>query len=85
MRIGALIRALGGPTVVSNVLGIGVQAVSNWSMRGSIPREHHLALWRLATSQKVPWTPPDATGLILVPVTDDTAASPSARRHEKAA
>jgi hypothetical protein len=72
MEIGTLIKALGGPSVVAADLGMRLSAVGNWTMRNAIPREHHLAVWRLATTKKVPWTPPDATGLVLVPAAVET-------------
>jgi len=53
----ALIRALGGPTVVSDLCGVGPSAVCNWPSRG-IPAEHHLTLWRAAVAASVEWTPP---------------------------
>lgn len=73
MRIRALIKALGGPTLVSAELGLGLAQVGNWSFRDVIPREHHIAVWRLATAKNVPWTPPDAEGLMLVPAPAEAA------------
>ena len=64
-----LIRRLGGPTAVAADLGLRTQAVGNWVMRGSVPREHHLAVWSLALRQGVDWRPPlaEAEDLLLVP------------------
>lgn len=67
MQTGVVIKALGGPTAIAKMLGLSVPAVGNWTMRDEIPREHHLALWRLAMAKNVAWTPPDAVGLVLVP------------------
>lgn len=61
-----IVRALGGPSAVAAELHLGVSAVSNWSKREAIPREHHLRLWRLAQERGIDWTPPDATGLNLI-------------------
>lgn len=43
--IDELVEALGGPVKVGDWLGIGKQAVSNWSMRGYIPPAWHLRLF----------------------------------------
>lgn len=67
MRIRALIKALGGPTFVATELGLRLATVGNWNLRNAIPPEHHIAVWRLAIAKGVHWTPPDATGLALVP------------------
>jgi hypothetical protein len=67
MDTGELIEALGGPTVVAADLGFRIARVGNWTMRGAIPREHHLAVWRVAMRKNVAWTPPDADGLVLAP------------------
>jgi hypothetical protein len=93
MTTGDLIRSLGGPTSVAAALGLRVQAVGNWTMRGAIPRRHHLSVWRLATKKRVAWTPPDADGLALVPAEDlpdaardslSTRDPPSERRRRAA-
>lgn len=43
--IDELVDALGGVVEVGRWLGIGKQAVSNWSMRGYIPPAWHLRLF----------------------------------------
>lgn len=43
--IDELVDALDGPVKVGEWLGIGKQAVSNWSMRGYIPPAWHLRLF----------------------------------------
>lgn len=65
MRIRELIKALGGPTAVAEELGERIATVGNWSLRDAIPREHHIAVWRIAQRKDVAWTPPDAKGLVL--------------------
>ena len=78
MRVGELIKALGGSTALARTLGLGVTQVSNWGGRNAIPRAHHLVVWRLAIEREIEWTPPDAQGLALVPaVTSESTASPS--------
>lgn len=84
MRIGALIKALGGPTAVGRTLGLRVSAVGNWTMRDAIPREHHLAVWRLATAKNIVWTPPDAEGLVLTPAGPPAQPASSSPRGEAA-
>jgi hypothetical protein len=74
MRIGTLIKALGGPTAVAAALGLRLSTVGNWKMRDAIPREHHLAVWRLAIEKGIAWTPPGGDGLTLIPA----ANSPNA-------
>jgi hypothetical protein len=66
MTVRELIKALGGPKLVSEQIGLGMTAVSNWSAGNAIPPAHHLTVWRLATAQGIDWTPPDAAGLTLV-------------------
>ena len=66
MTIKELIKALGGPKLVSGQLGLGMTAVSNWSANDAIPAAHRLTVWRLAIDHEIDWTPPDATGLALV-------------------
>lgn len=51
--------------MVADELGLRIAAVGNWSLRDAIPREHHIVVWRLAIAKGVPWTPPDAEGLVL--------------------
>jgi hypothetical protein len=90
MRIGRLIKALGGPTVVAAELGMRISTVGNWTMRDAIPGEHHIAVWRLAIAKKVDWTPPTAVGLVLPPpappqppandTTKNDAAKPASKR-----
>lgn len=67
MDTGTLIRRLGGPSAVAAALNLGCTAVSNWSSKDAIPREHHLVIWRMAIRAGIDWTPPDAAGLRLVP------------------
>lgn len=66
MEVSELIRRLGGPTKVARVLRITTQAVSNWSAVNRVPREHDVAVWRLATEAGLDWAPPGAEGLALV-------------------
>jgi hypothetical protein len=66
MEVSSLIAALGGPTRVAKTLGITTQAVSNWSATRRVPREHHVAVWRMASAAGLDWTPPGAEGLTLV-------------------
>lgn len=63
MRIRALIKALGGPTVVADELRLKVARVGNWCLRNELPPEHHIAIWRLAIAKGVRWVPPGAEGL----------------------
>ena len=73
-----LIAALGGPTKLAAECGVQPSAVSNWGARGSIPGEHRLKVWRMATEAGVEWAPPGCEGLALVP-------RPSASSAEAAA
>jgi hypothetical protein len=66
MTIKKLIKALGGPKTVSEQIGLGMTAVSNWSANDAIPAAHRLTVWRLAIDRGIDWTPPDAAGLALV-------------------
>jgi hypothetical protein len=63
MRIRALIKALGGPTVVAEALRLKIARVGNWCLRNELPPEHHIAIWRLAIAKGVRWVPPGAEGL----------------------
>jgi hypothetical protein len=72
MRIRALIKALGGPTFVADECGLGIAAVSNWSARDFIAREHQATVWRLAIAKNIAWTPPDFEGMALVPAPEST-------------
>lgn len=67
MDVRELIKQLGGPSTVAGRLGLGITAVSNWSLRNEIPRTHHLAVWMLTRSSGVTWTPPGAEEYALVP------------------
>lgn len=80
MRVRALIKALGGPTIVADAVGLGIAAVSNWSARDFIAREHQVAVWRLAAAKNIDWTPPDFEGLKLVPLEDPRPTSKRAKR-----
>jgi hypothetical protein len=84
MQIRALIKALGGPSEVAAELGLRIAAVGNWSMRDAIPREHHIAVWRLALKRSVAWTPPDAEGLALASTPSPETTPPSREPAEVA-
>jgi hypothetical protein len=60
-----LIRALGGAGKVAAECGVGLSAVSNWTVRG-IPAEHHLTIWRMAAAAGLAWAPPGMDGVELV-------------------
>lgn len=83
MRVRALIKALGGPTVVAEALGQRVATVGNWSLRNAIAPEHHIAVWRLATEKGVDWRPPDADGLVLTPSAPNSASETRSRRGQR--
>lgn len=67
MLVHDLISRLGGPTALGRKIAAAPKAVSMWSKRNAIPREYHLAIWRLAISEKIDWTPPGGDGLTLIP------------------
>jgi hypothetical protein len=81
MRIRALIKALGGPSVVAAKCGLGMAAVSNWSARDAIAHEHRIVVWRLARAKGIDWRPPGAEELELPP----TAPPPPPKSRSKRA
>jgi hypothetical protein len=58
MLVHDLISRLGGPTALGSKINAAPKTVSMWSARGAIPREYHLAVWRLAISAGIDWKPP---------------------------
>jgi hypothetical protein len=62
MQVGDLIRAVGGTGRVAERIGCTASAVSQWR-RAGIPREHHLAVWRMALEAGLPWEPPGADAI----------------------
>jgi hypothetical protein len=89
MRARQLIKALGGPTVLASTLGMRVATVGNWGLRNTIPRRHHLTLWRLALAKGLAWTPPDFIGMTFVappsPANDAVKQKTAAKPRKRAA
>ena len=56
--IAELIRRLGGPTRVGRELGIGRNAISNWSAADEIPERWHARVLVIALRAGLPWRPP---------------------------
>jgi DNA-binding transcriptional regulator YdaS (Cro superfamily) len=48
MTVAEIIDTLGGPTALSNSLGLPSTTVSNWRIRQSIPARYHQALLSIA-------------------------------------
>lgn len=69
-----LVRQLGGAQQVADRVGVTPQAVTNWQMRGAIPRRHHLAIWQMAQRARLEWQPPGTDGLALAPIQPAQAA-----------
>jgi hypothetical protein len=63
MRIKELIVGLGGNRAVSEAIGVRSQAISYWIAGDSVPREHHLTLWRMALAAGLAWEPPGADAI----------------------
>jgi hypothetical protein len=63
MRLRDLFTALGGQRTVADRLGVGVTAVSNWSVKDRLPAEHRLTVWQMALDAGLDWTPPGAEAL----------------------
>ena len=47
MGIDAIIDALGGPTQVQALLGVGPSAVSNYRARGQFPEYARVRVWHM--------------------------------------
>lgn len=52
----AIIRRFGGKKALAEALGLGVDAVKQWRLRGSIPGKHHLRLLQMAAERGIPLT-----------------------------
>lgn len=61
-------QALGGVRDCATSCRVGTTAVFNWAAANKVPPAHHAALWRLAQSRGVSWTPPGFEGVRLLPV-----------------
>ena len=63
MTLRDLFADLGGQRAVATRLGVGVTAVSNWAVRDRLPAQHRLAVWEMAITAGLDWTPPGAEAL----------------------
>ena len=64
--LAAIIRQLGGPTVVGRHFGITCEAICMWTQAGKVPAAQWTTFWRLCTTRGIAWTPPGCEHLRLV-------------------
>ena len=65
VTIPELIDRLGGATSLAKRLNVSRGAVAMWKVRGEVPAECRIQLWRIAVQAGVEWTPLGAEGLRL--------------------
>lgn len=64
--IRAVVKALGGPSVVGRALGVTGAAVGNWLIAGEVAASQRLEFWRLCVSRGIAWHPPGFENVRLV-------------------
>lgn len=63
MTVSEMIAALGGATRLAERLGLKRSAVAMWVVRGAVPGERELAVWRLCLEAGIAWEPPGADAI----------------------
>jgi hypothetical protein len=63
MDVAQLITGLGGQQAVAGRLGLGKSAIGMWVLRGAVPKEHRLDLWRMALEARLAWEPEGADSI----------------------
>ena len=79
MDIDAIIEALGGPSQVQALLGVGPSAVSNYRMRGAFPEYARIKVWQALKARGI-MVDPETLKTMAQPDQPATAAAPTDTR-----